>query len=273
MNGKHIRTVKATSVMKAKIKLFVLLAVWVTCTWRVKADDYKSDQEYEKLKTYIERTVFYPDGNSGQLQLLVMCIDRGDAAILDKLLDAAPDFANVNEGMSGCSPVFWAVFKGDTNILTMLVKHGADIKKKGTNWEISTLHIARDVQTVEFLLSHGIDIEVKDAASQTPLMWAAKRGNLEAVNALIEHGAKVNTQDKNGWTALEFAQAWDKTNTVALLTAKGAAPSRKTKDDFPYDIAVGSWLTYGTNHPFADTTLLFGSPNPLTNSHAIELKK
>ena len=159
MNGKDTETVKVTNVMKAKIKLSLFLAL-AACTWPVEGGDYKSDQEYQNLKTYIERTSFYPDGTSGQLQLLVMCIDhRGDVVILDKLLDAVPDFADVNEGMSGCSPVHWAAFKGDTNILEVLLKHGADIKKKGTNSKISALHIAHDAQTVEFLLSHGADIE------------------------------------------------------------------------------------------------------------------
>src|SRR5438309_7380973 len=99
MNGKVAEAVKIASFMKGTRKLFVLL-VLAACTALVEAQDYKSDQEYQKLKHYIERTSFYPDGNSGQLQLLVMCIDRGDVVILDQLLDAAPDFANVTEGMS-----------------------------------------------------------------------------------------------------------------------------------------------------------------------------
>src|SRR5262249_50886777 len=39
--------------------------------------DYYSDQEYQKLRSYTAPSSFYPDGNSGQLQLLIMCIDRG----------------------------------------------------------------------------------------------------------------------------------------------------------------------------------------------------
>jgi len=100
--------------------------------WCAEAQDYKSDKEYEKLKSYASPSSFYPDGNSGQLQLLVVCVDRGDCGLLDKLLNAAPKFVNVNEGMSDCSPIHWAAFKGDTNTLALLLKHGADIKKKGT---------------------------------------------------------------------------------------------------------------------------------------------
>lgn len=270
MNGSVNRTVKWADDMTTPLKLIVILALAVS-TDRTEAQDYKSDQEYEKLKSYATPSNFYPDGNSGQLELLVMCIDRGDVVILDKLLNAAPDFANVNEGMSSCSPVHWASFKGNTNVLGVLLKHGADIKKKGTNWKISALHIAHDVQTVEFLLSNGADIEAGDVHGQTPLMYAAKRGNLNVAEALIKHGATLNAHDENDWTALELAKVFSYTNVVAFLESKGATPSRKAKDDFPYDIAVGSWLEYGTNHPFAQATLVYGSP--LTNGQRIEIKQ
>jgi len=245
--------------MSTPLKLFVLLAL-AASIWVAEAQDYKSDQEYEKLKSYAVRSNFYPDGNSGQLQLLVMCIDRGDAGLLDKLLDAAPDFANVNEGMASCPPIFWASFRGNTNIIAVLLKYGADIKKKGTNWEISALHIAHDSQTVELLLSHGVDIESMDIHGQTPLMWAAKHGNLEVAETLLKQGARLDKYDDANWTALEFAQAFGHSNVVALLKSKGAPSSRKSKQDFPFEAVAGSWLQYGTNHPFAQGILVNGDP-------------
>ena len=252
------------------LKLLLVLALALS-VWVAGAQDYKSDKEYEKLRSYATRSSFYPDGNSGQLQLLVMCIDRGDVGLLDKLLDAVPNFANVNEGMSDCSPIHWAAFRGNTNILGVLLKHGADIKKKGTNWDISALHIAHDSQTAEFLLGHGADLESTDIHSQTPLMWAAKRGDARVAETLIKHGARLERHDKIDWTALELAQVFGRSNVVALLSAKGASPSRKSKDDFPYEVVAGSWLQYGTNHPFAQTTLVYG--NASTNSGRLEIKR
>ncbi|HEV2208314.1 MAG TPA: ankyrin repeat domain-containing protein [Verrucomicrobiae bacterium] len=238
----------------------LIIAALASNVWAAEAQDYKSDAEYEKLRSYASPSSFYPDGNSGQLQLLVMCVDRGDSVLLDKLLIAAPDFANVNEGMSDSSPIHWAAFKGDTNILNVLLRHHSDIKKKGTNWEISALHLARDSYTAEFLLDHGAELESLDIHGQTPLMWAAKRGNAEVAETLIKRGARLDSHDKADWTALEFAQTFGHSNVVALLSAKGAAPSRKNKSDYPFEAVVGSWLQYGTNHPFAQTTLVYGSP-------------
>jgi ankyrin repeat protein len=159
---------------------------------------YYSDKDYKKMVQggYLERSPFYPSGNSGQLQLLVMSIDRGDTNVLEKLLDATPDFANCDEGASRCSPVHWAAFKGDTNILGVLVRRRADVKKKGTNWDITALHIARDAKTADLLIQQGADIEAKAVLDQTPLMWAAKRGNLDVAQRLIEKGAKLETKGR-----------------------------------------------------------------------------
>ena len=245
--------------MATPLKTLVFVTL-VSSIWVGKAQDYKSDQEYEKLRPYAARSNFYPDGNAGHLQLLVMCIDRGDIVILDKLLDAAPDFANVNEGMASCPPIFWASFRGNTNIMAVLLKHGADIKKKGTNWEITALHIAHDSRTAEFLLFHGAEIESMDIHGQTPLMWAAKHGNSEVAETLLKHGALLDKHDDGDWTALELAQAFNYTNVVNLLRDKGAPVSRKSKKGWPLDGAAGSWLEYGTNHPFAQGILISGGP-------------
>ena len=221
---------------------------------------YYSDQEYKKLIEggYLEPSNFYPDGNSGQLQLLIMCIDRGDAKVLEKLLDAVPDFVNVNEGGSRCSPVHWAAFKGDTNILAVLVKKRADVKKKGTNQEITALHIARDAKTAKFLIQHGADVEAKDTLGQTPLMWAAKRGNPDVAGCLIENGAKLEAKGKNGSTALYLAETYGQTNLVHLLVSKGAVPLKPGKHEFRPEAIAGIFSGAGADHPFAESTLIYG---------------
>lgn len=252
--------------MSTSLKILIVLVL--ASNIRVgEAQDFKSDQEYEKLKSHATPSTVYPDGNAGQLQLLIMCIDRGDIVTLDKLLYAAPDFANVDEGTSGCSPIFWASFRGNTNIMAILLKHGAKIRKKGTNWGISALHIAHDSETAEFLLRHGANIESVDVYGETPLMWAAKHGNVEVVKTLIKNGARLNRHDHAKWTALELAQFFGHTNVVELLADKGASPSRKTKKDSPDYVVAGSWLYGGTNDPFAEDVLVSGGHEAM-NEHS-----
>jgi ankyrin repeat protein len=231
-----------------------------------------SDLEYQNLLTYIEPSPWLHMGNAGQLQLLVMCIERGDAAVLEKLLDAVPRFANVCEAESGCSPAHWAAFKGDTNLLAVLVKHRADLRKKGTNWSISPLHIAKDAVTAGYLLDHGASLEGKAVFGQTPLMWAARRDNTEVIEFLLRRGAKLNARDKDGRTALCFAQEGGRTNAAALLIRKGAVPlSAAEKEKLGSDGVSGSFFTAGREHPFAQAILIFGAPWTTSGGHVSPL--
>lgn len=242
--------------------IFVSILLVLPAPAQEAKEKFYSDQEYKKLLQggYLERSNFYPEGNSGQLQLLLICIDRGDADILEKLLDAVPDFVNVTEHGSRCSPVHWAAFKGDTNILLLLFKRHADIKKKGTNWGITPLHIARDAKTAEFLIQHGADVEAKAAINQTPLMWAAKRGNFEVAKCLIEKGAKLEAKDENGSTALYLAETYGRTNVVHLLISKGAIPLEPGKHNLRPEVIAGIFSGAGAEHPFAESTLIYGKP-------------
>jgi ankyrin repeat protein len=243
----------------AKTILLLLLAYsgWAAET----RGKYYSDQEYEKLRSFTAPSNFYPDGNSGQLQLLIMCIDRGDVAVLEELLIGVPNFANVSEGGSRCSPVHWAAFKGDTNVLRVLFKHKADFKKKGTNWDITALHLVRNAATAEFLLQHGAELEPRDVHGQTPLMWAAKRGNSEVVQCLVARGAEINGKDKRERTALVLAGASGYTNIVELLIKRGAvSQTTPTKENPVYDVTAGVFSGAGAEHPFAERTLIHGKP-------------
>jgi hypothetical protein len=247
--------------MRATVKMIALMLSAFSFWAEETGGKYYSDEEYKKLQSYTAPSNFYPDGNSGQLELLIMCIDRGDVAVLEKLLKGVPNFANVTEGGSRCSPVHWAAFKGDTNVLRVLLKQKADPKKKGTNWDISALHIARNAPASEFLLQHGAELESRDVHGQTPLMWAAKRGNLEVVQCLVEHGAELNAKDEGERTALVLARAWGQTNVVEYLIKRGAiSPSAPAKDNSVCDLTVGVFSGAGAGHPFAERTLIYGHP-------------
>jgi hypothetical protein len=247
--------------MKVATTVLALLLLASNVRAAEREGKYYSDEEYKRLQHFTAPSNFYPDGNSGQLMLLIICVDRGDAAVLDRLLNAVPNFANVVEHGSRCSPAHWAAFKGNTNLLGVLRKHGADLKKEGTNWRISPLHIARDPDTVDFLLDHGVDIESTAVHVQTPLMWAARCGNLEVASHLIKRGAKLNSKDEGGKTALALARTFGHTNLVAFLVGKGAvAPADQKKETGFYDVTVGNFSGAGAEHPFAESTLIYGSP-------------
>ncbi|KDO21274.1 TKL protein kinase [Saprolegnia parasitica CBS 223.65] len=63
-----------------------------------------------------------------------------------------------------------------------------------------------NLDTVDFLLSQGSDVNQRTAQSQgTPLHVAARKGHLAIVQRLLEYGADTSLRDKNGNTPLRIA--------------------------------------------------------------------
>ncbi|MBX9883772.1 MAG: ankyrin repeat domain-containing protein, partial [Novosphingobium sp.] len=72
------------------------------------------------------------------------------------------------------------------------------------------------------LMARGAAVESVDVRGQTPLMWAASAGKLDAVAALLAAGAQVNRATPGGFTPLFFALASGKPAVVSALIAAGA---------------------------------------------------
>lgn len=62
----------------------------------------------------------------------------------------------------------------------------------------------------------------------TPLMKAAKSGNVVEIKVLVEKGAKVDAQSRYGWTALMFAAWQGHEDAVRILLEAGADPEIKS---------------------------------------------
>jgi ankyrin repeat protein len=86
---------------------------------------------------------------------------------------------------------------------------------------------ANDMARLRSLAREGSDINTRDRRGETPLMYAAAAGSLEAMEFLVEKGADVNVQNAFGSTAL----IWSATDLakIKLLLAHGANPNTATK--------------------------------------------
>ena len=54
----------------------------------------------------------------------------------------------------------------------------------------------------QVLLQNGADVNATDYNRDTPLSWAAMKGNLEIIKILLEYNARVDTLNKSGHTPL-----------------------------------------------------------------------
>lgn len=62
---------------------------------------------------------------------------------------------------------------------------------------------------LDTLLGEGVSLE-KSCTEKTPLMYAAKYGNLDAAKALIKAGANLGARNEKGRTALDYALQYEK---------------------------------------------------------------
>lgn len=83
------------------------------------------------------------------------------------------------------------------------------------------LHLAmsnvKGTRTAHLLICRGADVNAQDDHGITPLMDAARRGNVEMMRLLIDDCADMGLTDKEGWTALKHARKKKRTDAVALL--------------------------------------------------------
>ena len=80
--------------------------------------------------------------------------------------------------------------------------------------------LENDAKTVEFLLNHGANTELKDSDGRTALHVAAWQGYTDIVQVLLLNGADVNSVDSGNRSAL-LSACWQGHLVIAdiLLTA------------------------------------------------------
>jgi len=83
---------------------------------------------------------------------------------------------------------------------------------------------------IQRLLDLGTDIDIRNEYEDTPLLFAAGTGRLEAVKFLLERGANVNARNDWDHTSLLLAANNGHAKVVRLLLASGAGITAQDKD-------------------------------------------
>jgi len=74
-----------------------------------------------------------------------------------------------------------------------------------------------DIDAIEALLKMGANVNGKNNIGCTALHTAAANGKTGAVATLLKNGASIEKTDVNGRTALTIAQNWDQKEVVTQL--------------------------------------------------------
>lgn len=155
--------------------------------------------------------------------------------------------ADVNQlQKDGSSPLLWAVYQVDHELVAELLKRGADpdaANTLGATPLAQAVNVA-DEQMVNLLLKAKANPNLANDDNQTPLMLAARTGSLPIVQALVKAGAKVNVRENlREQTALMWAIGAGSAPVVEFLI--------RHKADIEGRAAVNDWGNQVTSEPRA----------------------
>ncbi len=147
--------------------------------------------------------------------VLMECARTGDLAAVTALLAAGAD-VNAKESINDQTALMWAVGQQHADVVRALVEVGADIQARSRTYP-------QNVETGN-RGGGGAVTEVLRGGS-TPLLFAARVGDLESAKLLVAAGADVNDALPDGASALIVAAHSGHGALGAWLLEKGAAPN------------------------------------------------
>jgi ankyrin repeat protein len=200
--------------------------------------------EQQKLKTF-DHTGQPNVATQGQQQnrdfdKMMTAVSVGDKSAVASLLSKGVK-AKASD-VTGRTPLLLAAGNGYDEIVQLLINNGADVNAKTKNTltpygSLTPLFAAANykghAQTVRELLAAGADTEARDMHGETPLMAAARRGEVEIVKTLISAGANINAlASQDNGTALMSAAAWGRAEVVRVLIQAGGQVNARTTSGY-----------------------------------------
>ena len=169
----------------------------------------------------------FPDANvadsDGQNALMNACM-VGNLEMTQALVEAGADI-DQPERLGG-TPVSAAAFSGNWDIMRYLMEQGADPLEnhrgnRNMLYEFAffpefPLDLAQD------FVERGMNVnQVVDNSLSTPLINAARNGNLAMVDFLLKNGADAGLRDKDGYAACDYANVSADGDMVLLFASYG----------------------------------------------------
>ena len=138
----------------------------------------------------------------------------GNLQTVELLLEHGAD-VGATEKERHQSALMWAVAQQHPDVVRILLEHGADIHARTAIWDQLENTAGNTNPTGNFRMAHG---------GSTPLLFAARTGDVETARVLIEGGADVNDTAASGVSALVMATHSGHGPLAIYLLAQGADP-------------------------------------------------
>ena len=157
------------------------------------------------------------DGASPEGETVLMTASRtGNVEAVQVLLDAGAD-PNRREGWHAQTALMWAAAENHSDIIQALVEAEAELEARSVPVDMPNVVAAQR--------QGGFVYPEYNKGSMNALLFAARQGNLEAVEALIDAGADLNGTDEEGVTPLILATLNGHFDVAGLLLESGADPN------------------------------------------------
>jgi ankyrin repeat protein len=202
--------------------------------------------DYELIDALIEKKANVDATNEFGAAPLAEAVSLADARMVKMLLDAGAGVEAVNH--DGQTALMLAIKTGELPIVEMLINAGANVNavEKYQNqtplmWAATAPKNAGEM--TKLLLSKGADVKARALYTDWPnqissepraqyrpvggltaLLYAARDGCYDCVEALIQSGADVNVPTPEGVTPLMIALDNDHNDVARLLLDRGANP-------------------------------------------------
>lgn len=205
-----------TKIVAVLLKHDVNLPEWLDKPYLIKkcmnkaieSDDVSA---FETLFTYSKAHADSTEFNYStfsKMTLLDKACQNDAIQIATKLIELGANINLLNTSHSAV-PLHYAVFKGNPDMVELLLKNGAIIDFTGP--ENRTALMAASIyksekyeQVLELLIKHGAEINKTDDYGFTALEYAARSGNADAIKILVNAGADLNHQHKAADLALKY---------------------------------------------------------------------
>jgi ankyrin repeat protein len=147
--------------------------------------------------------------------VLMECARTGEVGAVTALLAAGAQ-VNARESINEQTALMWAVGQQHPRVVEALIELGADIHARSRTY-------SQNVETGN--RGGGGEVSAVFRGGSTPLLLAARVGDIESAKLLIAAGANVNDSLPDGATALVVAAHSGHGELGALLLEKGADPN------------------------------------------------
>lgn len=128
-----------------------------------------------------------------QESVLNNALYKGDVETVKRVLEGGYSAKDFRYALAAISNSYKIKPADQLAILKLLAEHGTNLSGSDSGRQGATLlHMTSDPDTIDFLVSQGVDVNGIDANRTTPLHVWARAGNVSAVTALIKNKAFPN---------------------------------------------------------------------------------